>query len=173
MRRSPLRFAFAVAVLVAIVVVRYVQEERAPAPAAPATRSTSTPSPAPDPKPTVTRTPTKDVSSRQGSGSVAEAYRKRQSDVWVEGSGTVEATLPDDREGSRHQKFIVRVERDLTVLVSHNIDLAPRVPLDRGDEVAFKGEYIWNGKGGIVHWTHRDPRGGRGGWIRIGDEVYE
>lgn len=173
MRLSPLRIAFAIAALVALFVVRYAREERIPEPAAPAARSGAPPAALPSPKPTVTQSPAEASPSRGGKGSVADAFRKRQSDVWVEGSGTVEATLPDDREGSRHQKFIVRVDRDLTVLVSHNIDLAPRVPLDRGDTVAFRGEYVWNGKGGIVHWTHRDPRGGRGGWIRLGDEVYE
>ncbi|MCM2316559.1 MAG: DUF3465 domain-containing protein [Thermoanaerobaculia bacterium] len=173
MGRSTLRIAFAIGALVALFVVRYAREERVPEPAAPTARTAPTPAPSPSQKPTVTQSPAENPPSRDGKGSVAEAYRKRQSDVWVEGSGTVEATLPDDRQGSRHQKFIVRVDRDLTVLVSHNIDLAPRVPLDRGDEVAFKGEYIWNGKGGLVHWTHRDPRGGRGGWIRLGHEVYE
>lgn len=86
----------------------------------------------------------------------------------------MEAVLRDDNEGARHQKFILRVSKDITVLVSHNIDIARRVPLDKGDDVVIRGEYIWNTKGGIVHWTHHDPRGRRdGGWIRLGDNVYE
>ena len=55
------------------------------------------------------------------------AYRDRRSDVQVKGSGEVIRLLPDDLEGSRHQKFILRVSDSLTVLMSHNIDLAPRI----------------------------------------------
>ena len=81
--------------------------------------------------------------------------------------------LPDDNVGSRHQRFIVTLESGHTVLLSHNIDLAPRVPLAQGDRVVFRGEYEWNERGGVVHWTHHDPGGRRpGGWIRHRGETY-
>jgi hypothetical protein len=100
-------------------------------------------------------------------GEIVSSYEAKRSDVVVEGEGRVVAVLPDDNEGSRHQRFIVEVEPDRTVLISHNIDLAPRVAgLRKGDTVAFRGEYEWNAKGGVVHWTHHDPQGRRpGGWI--------
>ena len=96
-------------------------------------------------------------------------------DVEVEGAGTVVAILPDDTEGSRHQRFLLRLDSGSTVLVAHNVDLAPRVaPLHRGDEIAFKGEYIWNAKGGLVHWTHRDPSGHhQPGWLRHNGETFQ
>lgn len=108
--------------------------------------------------------------SSQGSGpngAILSAYQAKRSDVVVEGEGRVVAVLPDDNHGSRHQRFIVEVAPDRTILVSHNIDLAPRVAgLRKGDNVAFRGEYEWNEKGGVVHWTHHDPKGRRaGGWI--------
>lgn len=104
---------------------------------------------------------------------VAEAFQARQSGVPVEAAGRVERLLSDDREGSRHQRFIVRIDGSQTVLVAHNIDLAPRVPLTVGDSVALRGEYEWNAQGGVIHWTHRDPDGRRpGGWIRYGDRLY-
>jgi hypothetical protein len=104
---------------------------------------------------------------------VAEAFRAGRSNVWVETAGVVERSLPDDRAGSRHQRFVVRLEGGQTVLVSHNLDLAPRAHVAAGDSVAFRGEYEWNDLGGVVHWTHHDPDGHMpGGWIRAGGHTY-
>lgn len=98
--------------------------------------------------------------------SVAKAFAERRSDVWVEDEGRVQAILRDDLDGSRHQRFILRLTGGNTLLVSHNIDLAPRVPVAVGDHVSIRGEYVWNDKGGLVHWTHHDPKGRLpGGWI--------
>lgn len=74
--------------------------------------------------------------------------------------GKVYKILQDDNEGSRHQKFILKLENGKTLLVAHNIDIAMRIPdLQNNDVVIFKGEYEWNKKGGVVHWTHKDPQG--------------
>ncbi len=87
-------------------------------------------------------------------------------DVWVVGMGTVDRILRDDTRVPRHQRFIVRVCPDRTLLFAHNIDLAPRVPMKRGDTLAFRGQYEANDQGGVVHWTHRDKRNrNAGGWI--------
>ncbi len=81
--------------------------------------------------------------------------------------------LPDDLVESRHQRFIIRLPNDQTLLISHNIDLAPRVPLRRGEPVEVRGRYEWNPKGGLIHWTHRDPsRKIPGGWIRYLGRTY-
>ncbi len=75
-------------------------------------------------------------------------------------SGVVTRLLPDDRDGSRHQRFIIRVDGGKTLLIAHNIDLAPRLDgLAVGDRVRVSGEFAWNPKGGTLHWTHRDPQG--------------
>ncbi|MGD1897959.1 MAG: DUF3465 domain-containing protein [Phormidesmis sp.] len=103
-----------------------------------------------------------------GNQQVLDAYRARQSDVIVENVvGVVERLLADDNEGSRHQRFIMRMGNGNTLLVVHNIDLAPRIDSLRvGDRISVKGEYEWNDRGGLVHWTHHDPRGvHEGGWI--------
>ena len=109
------------------------------------------------------------------SSSVSNAYSQRRSDVQVEGEGIVDRTLPDDRQGSPHQRFVVRLASGQTVLIQHNIDLAPRVAgIKEGDEVRFRGEYIWNEQGGLIHWTHHDPAGRRnGGWIEHVGKRYE
>lgn len=106
---------------------------------------------------------------------IASAFQNQQSDIQVSGSGTVVRTLPDDNQGSRHQRFILDVSPGLTILVAHNIDLAPRInSLRQGDTVSFYGEYEWNSKGGVLHWTHHDP-GGRhqGGWLKHNGRAYQ
>ena len=99
---------------------------------------------------------------------LAAAFADRRSNVQVEGSGVVDRVLPDDNDGSRHQRFILRLASGQTVLVAHNIDLADRLTgLDRGDTVAFYGEYEWTPAGGVIHWTHRDPaRRHVSGWLK-------
>jgi hypothetical protein len=102
-----------------------------------------------------------------------EAFQGRRSGVMIEGVGKVMRILADDREGSRHQRFILLMESGQTLLVSHNIDLAERVPIRPGDRLEVRGQYEWNDRGGVVHWTHHDPEGRRnGGWIRFGNREY-
>ena len=103
------------------------------------------------------------------------AFANRLSNQQLAGQGMVVKTLSDDNDGSRHQRFIVRLDSGRTLLVSHNIDLAQRIDsLRKGDTVAFYGEYEWNPKGGVMHWTHHDPRGHHpAGWIRHGGQTYQ
>ncbi|MGF1696593.1 DUF3465 domain-containing protein [Vibrio lamellibrachiae] len=106
---------------------------------------------------------------------LAKAYETNQSDLQVQGSGDVIRLLPDDNEGSRHQKFILKLNSGQTILVAHNIDLAPKIKnLRRGDTVKFFGEYEWNNKGGVIHWTHRDPNGRHAhGWLKHNGRTYQ
>jgi hypothetical protein len=105
---------------------------------------------------------------------VAEAFRTHSSNVEVETGGRVLRVLPDDQEGSRHQRFIVRMAGGISVLVAHNVDLAPRIPVTPGDSVELRGEYEWNDRGGVIHWTHHDPDGRReGGWVRHAGRLYQ
>jgi len=100
------------------------------------------------------------VQSPAGNSRIRQAFENRQSDVQVRGEGTVVAILADDTKGRRHQRFIVELNFGQTILIAHNIDLAPRIDaLVKGDTVAFYGEYEWNEKGGVIHWTHHDPNG--------------
>ncbi|GAB2713408.1 DUF3465 domain-containing protein [Halomonas garicola] len=111
---------------------------------------------------------------QQGDGA-HPTYQRRHHRQQIADSGRVVAILDDDLDGSRHQRFILRLASGQTLLVAHNIDLAPRVSgLEAGDTVAFYGEYVWNDKGGVLHWTHRDPRGAHpGGWLKHRDRRYQ
>ncbi|GAW97985.1 MULTISPECIES: DUF3465 domain-containing protein [Colwellia] len=107
--------------------------------------------------------------------SLNEAYKSQKSDIQVKGNGKVIRILKDDNQGSRHQKFILKLSSGQTILIAHNIDLAPRISsISKGDSVQFYGEYEWNNKGGVVHWTHRDPNGNHiGGWLKHNGRVYQ
>jgi len=40
--------------------------------------------------------------------------------------------------------------------------------------VQFYGEYEWNSRGGVIHWTHRDPRNNHlHGWLKHQGRVYK
>jgi hypothetical protein len=102
------------------------------------------------------------------------AIREQRSNEWVEGSARIVKTLPDDRDGARHQRFLAELDDGSSLLFAHNLDVAPRVPIEPGDVIRFRGRFEWNDKGGVVHWTHRDERDPtRGGWLRLGDDVFE
>ncbi|HWM29434.1 MAG TPA: DUF3465 domain-containing protein [Woeseiaceae bacterium] len=116
------------------------------------------------------------ITAPSGPGNrVAEAFEARDSGKQVTGSGVVARILADDNDGSRHQRFILRLGSGQTVLVAHNIDVAPRVAgLKTGDNVSFSGEYEWNARGGVVHWTHHDPDGSHfAGWLKHGGRTYQ
>ncbi len=106
---------------------------------------------------------------------IDNAYQNKQSNVQVQGSGKVLKVLSDDNNGSRHQRFILKLSSNLTVLVAHNIDLSNKIKdLKAGDNVEFYGEYEWNNKGGVLHWTHKDPRGKhKDGWLKHNGIVYK
>jgi Protein of unknown function (DUF3465) len=100
----------------------------------------------------------------QGEPAGAEVAQAAFENHWrgriINASGVVERILADDRDGSPHQRFIIRTNGGISLLVAHNLDLAPRLEgLARGDPVALRGEYEWNPQGGVLHWTHDDPQG--------------
>ena len=116
-----------------------------------------------------------DQNQQNGLSLIQQAFDRHQSNVQVQSVGRVKAVLADDNEGSRHQKFILGLENGLTVLVAHNIDLAPRIKnIRKGDTVEFYGEYEYTEKGGVIHWTHHDPQNRHvGGWLKHEGEIYQ
>ncbi len=108
-----------------------------------------------------------------GSSVVLRAIDERRSDEWVESDALVTRVLGDDTHGSRHQRILVDIA-GRSVLIAHNIDLAARVPVGKGDRIRVRGKFEWNEKGGVIHWTHHDPQNRRsGGWIEHGGQRFE
>ncbi len=93
---------------------------------------------------------------------VCSAYAAGRSGVEVVAGGAVSRVL-GVRAGreSPHEGFLVRLSGGcaLTVRVETNTDFTGAIPLQPGDRVVVKGEYEYYAGGGVIHWTHRDPRG--------------
>lgn len=108
-----------------------------------------------------------EIAPEGGDREIAGAFKSRRSGFPVGSHGRLVRIMDDDREGVPHQRFILEPRTGQIVLVSHNLNLAERVPLSVGDDVEFHGMDEWNVRGGIIHWTHDDPAARRaGGWLR-------
>lgn len=115
------------------------------------------------------------ASASTGDAILARAFAERLSGLEVEGQGTISRLLVDDTDGDKHQRFIVTLASGQTLLIAHNIDIAPRVAsLQVGEMIFFKGEYEWNEQGGLIHWTHHDPDyRHEAGWIVYRSRTYQ
>ncbi len=126
-------------------------------------------------QPTEPDTPQTAARETAASDPAAEAFDRRANGILMTVKGEVERILADDRDGSAHQRFILRTSGRHTVLVAHNIDLAPRlVGLAVGERLILRGQYEWNSQGGVIHWTHHDPDGSHpGGYIERQGRRYQ
>ncbi len=123
---------------------------------------------------TTTETPARE--DRLTSLTVLEdAFENRKSNIQVLQEGLITAVLSDDTVDIKHQRIIVELSNRQTLLIAHNIDIAPRVPDPTlGDLLKFYGEYEWNNKGGVIHWTHRDPdKVHVDGWLEYEGKRYQ
>lgn len=113
-------------------------------------------------------------SSRNDAERIAQAFKNQQSNLVVEVAGEVVASLPDIVDGAAYQQFIVQLDNDHMVIISHNTDISLPIPVAPGSQVRIRGEYDWMPDGGMIHWTHRDPSGRReGGWIEANGTRYD
>jgi hypothetical protein len=107
-------------------------------------------------------------------GEVLNAQDDHARKVEVTVEAPVKELLPDDTEGLPHQRFLLALSNHTTVLVAHDTQMAPHVPIAVGDRVKIHGEYIWNGEGGVIHWTHHtDTPRHEGGWIELKGHKFE
>jgi Protein of unknown function (DUF3465) len=104
-----------------------------------------------------------------------KAFDNQQSNIQVKQTGRIAKVFRDDDHGLKHQRFLVQLDSGQKILIAHNIDLAAKVEgLKEGGVISFSGEYEWNNKGGVVHWTHRDPRGHHpNGWLLYNNRRYD
>jgi uncharacterized protein DUF3465 len=104
------------------------------------------------------------------------SHRSHQ-EVTVE--GTVAQVMPNGRSDTgMHERFILDVHTgsgdEQLILVAHNIDIAPQVPLQAGDDVIVHGDLELDPTGPVIHWTHHDPSGRHpAGFIKVHGQTYE
>jgi len=115
-----------------------------------------------------------DTQSLNTEAQLENLFQTKASGVQIAGHGVVTSVLSDDNDGDRHQRFILKLSSGQTLLIAHNIDIAPRLDgLAVGDQVAFFGEYTYNAQGGTIHWTHHDPQGSHvAGWLEWNGKRY-
>jgi uncharacterized protein DUF3465 len=107
---------------------------------------------------------------------IAADYHNHRSYVEVTADGTVVRLLPDRTSSTgTHEQFIIKLSsQNLTVEIEHNISVGARAPIAEGDHVIVHGEYVWNSKGGLIHFTHHDPQGTHeGGYIEDNGKTYD
>jgi hypothetical protein len=108
---------------------------------------------------------------------VCAAYNAGRSGVEVVADGRVTRVF-GTRAGreSPHEGFLMKLASgcNVTVRVEANTDFTGQFPLHAGDAVTVKGEYEYYPIGGVIHWTHRDPRGRHeGGYVEAGGTFYD
>ncbi len=82
------------------------------------------------------------------------AFAHKMSNVPLTAVGKVIEVLPDDTDATPHQKFIIETHPGHTILVSHSLLRAYRIPAKIGDRIEAHGTYVWNRHGGLMHNTH-------------------
>ncbi len=104
------------------------------------------------------------------------AYSSARSHVEVVADGSVTRLLGvQPGRTSPHEGFLLQLGSgcNLVVRVEANTDFTGPIPLTRGQRVLVKGEYEYYPLGGVIHWTHRDPRGRHeGGYIATDGRTY-
>jgi hypothetical protein len=108
---------------------------------------------------------------------VCSAFHDGRSHVEVVADGKVVRALGTaPGRVSPHEGFLMRLTSgcNVVVRVEANTDFTGTFPIAPGDGVVVKGEYEFYPIGGVIHWTHRDPRGRHeGGYIEVGGRRYE
>jgi hypothetical protein len=91
--------------------------------------------------------------------------------VEVVASGTVAQLLGTySSPTGQHEGFTLR-SKAMTIRIEDNVSITGPIPLSKREPVTLQGQYECND--GVIHWTHRDPRGRHiGGYIEAGGKIY-
>ena len=120
-----------------------------------------------------------DAPSEAGNAAVYDAWRNGRTRFEVTARGSV-ARILGERTGPSgpHLGFLLHLTgsagRGLTVRVEDNLDLTGPIVLHEGDDATIRGEYIYDARGGLIHYTHRDRRGKHAaGYVQVEGRLYQ
>lgn len=100
--------------------------------------------------------------------SVMADHKGNRTQVLV--TGTISEIKREDHSGLAHQKYEMKVDKDITLQIVSNLEFG-RIPLVVGKITTVCGEFLRIGKGGMVHWTHFDPHGPHADGFTVMDGV--
>ena len=109
---------------------------------------------------------------------IYDAWRSGQSHLEVTASGSVARVLGlRNGPSGEHEGFLLHLRgaegHGLTVRVEDNTDITGPMDVHAGDDAVVRGEYIYDPRGGIIHYTHHDPRGHHvSGYVRVNGRTY-
>jgi hypothetical protein len=107
---------------------------------------------------------------------VCGAFSAQRSGVEVVAQGMVTRVLGVQAgRSSPHEGFLLRLDSGcaIVVRVEVNTDFTGSIPLSVGERVLVKGDYEYYSRGGVIHWTHRDPRGHHeNGYVDVSGTMY-
>jgi hypothetical protein len=107
---------------------------------------------------------------------VCGAFSAQRSGVEVVAQGSVTRVLGVQAgRSSPHEGFLLRLDSGcaIVVRVEVNTDFTGTIPLSIGQRVLVKGDYEYYSRGGVIHWTHRDPRGRHeNGYVDVNGTMY-
>lgn len=95
------------------------------------------------------------------------ANNKGKTQVLV--TGTITEIKKEDHSGLAHQKYEMKVDKDITLQIVSNLEFG-RIPLALGKVATVCGEFLRVGQG-MVHWTHFDPHGPHADGFTVMDGV--
>lgn len=117
------------------------------------------------------------VQTEPDNSAVCGAYKAGQSHVEVVASGRITRVLGvQNGRTSPHEGFLMKLDTgcNVEVRVEANTDFTGTFALREGEPVVVKGEYEYYARGGVIHWTHRDPRyHHEAGFIEAGGSTYQ
>lgn len=99
--------------------------------------------------------------------SVMANHKGEKTQVLV--TGTISEIKKEDNSGLQHQKYNMKVDKDITLQIVSNLEFG-RIPLVVGKVTTVCGEFLRVGQG-MVHWTHFDPHGPHADGFTIVDGV--
>lgn len=88
----------------------------------------------------------------------AQSQQARKVELTV--TAPIKKMLREEDYREPHQRFLLILSNGTTVLVANDLQYGTYAPVQAGNVVRIHGEYIWNERGGVLHWTHKsdEPR---------------